>query len=71
MTFAAEFGFTTEQIRNWEQGRRKPEGSARVLLWVVERHPEAVFETVGGALESAQNLALQEVSAVSRRVARH
>jgi putative transcriptional regulator len=69
--FAALMGISVATLRNWEQGRRKPEGSARVLLWVVERHPEAVFETVGGTLEKAPNLALQEVSAASRRVARH
>jgi putative transcriptional regulator len=69
--FAALMGISVATLRNWEQGRRKPEGSARVLLWVVERHPESVFETVGGALEKAQNPALQGVGAASRRVARH
>ena len=58
--FAALMGISVATLRNWEQGRRKPEGSARVLLWVVKMHPEAVFETVGVAL-----------SAASRRVARH
>ena len=33
---------------------RKPEGSARVLLRVVERHPEAVFEAVVGSLRKQQ-----------------
>jgi len=32
--------------RNWEQGRRKPEGSARVLLRVAATHPEAILDTV-------------------------
>jgi putative transcriptional regulator len=44
--FAALMGISVGTLRNWEQGRRKPEGSARVLLRVVERHPEAVFEVV-------------------------
>lgn len=44
--FAALMGISVGTLRNWEQGRRKPEGSARVLLRVVERHPEAVFEAV-------------------------
>jgi putative transcriptional regulator len=39
-------GISVGTLRNWEQGRRKPEGSARVLLRVVERHPEAVFESM-------------------------
>lgn len=44
--FAALMGISVGTLRNWEQGRRKPEGSARVLLKVVERHPEAVFDVV-------------------------
>jgi hypothetical protein len=30
-------------LRNWEQGRRKPEGPARVLLRVAAEHPEAIL----------------------------
>lgn len=48
--FAALMGISVGTLRNWEQGRRRPEGSARVLLRVVERHPEAVFESAGGGL---------------------
>jgi putative transcriptional regulator len=47
--FAALMGISTATLRNWEQGRRRPEGSARVLLRVVARHPKAVLEAVGGA----------------------
>jgi putative transcriptional regulator len=47
--FAALMGISPATLRNWEQGRRKPEGSARVLLQVVARHPEAVLEAVSGA----------------------
>ncbi len=47
--FAALMGISPATLRNWEQGRRKPEGSARVLLRVVARHPKAVLEAVGGA----------------------
>lgn len=46
--FAALMGISPATLRNWEQGRRKPEGSARVLLRVVARHPEAVLEVVSG-----------------------
>jgi putative transcriptional regulator len=49
--FAILMGISVGTLRNWEQGRRKPEGSARVLLKVVERHPEAVFEVVSGIRE--------------------
>jgi putative transcriptional regulator len=46
--FARMMGISVGTLRNWEQGRRAPEGSARVLLRVVARHPEAVMETVFG-----------------------
>lgn len=44
--FASVMGISVGTLRNWEQGRRKPEGSARVLLHVVASHPEAVFDVV-------------------------
>jgi putative transcriptional regulator len=46
--FAALMGISVGTLRNWEQGRRKPEGSARVLLRVVAKHPEAVLDSVKG-----------------------
>lgn len=49
--FAAMMGISVGTLRNWEQGRRKPEGSARVLLKVVEKHPEAVFDVVANGGE--------------------
>jgi putative transcriptional regulator len=44
--FAAILGISLGTLRNWEQGRREPEGSARVLLRVAERHPEALLDVV-------------------------
>lgn len=44
--FAARFGFPTATVRNWEQGRTRPDGPARVLLAVIERHPEAVEDVL-------------------------
>ena len=44
--FAALMGISPGTLRNWEQGRRKPEGSARILLRIVARHPEAVLDVV-------------------------
>lgn len=40
--FAACYGFTKDAIENWEQGRRTPEGPARVLLTLIDRIPEQV-----------------------------
>jgi putative transcriptional regulator len=44
--FAALLGISVGTLRNWEQGRRTPEGPARVLLQVVAKHPEAVWDVV-------------------------
>jgi putative transcriptional regulator len=40
--FAATYGFALSAVRDWEQGRRRPERSARVLLKIVQKEPEAV-----------------------------
>jgi len=40
--FARSFGVSAATVRNWEQGRRRPKGPARVLLAVIDREPEAV-----------------------------
>ena len=45
--FAAWFGISPGTLRNWEQGRRVPEGPARVLLRVIERDPDAVRRAIG------------------------
>jgi putative transcriptional regulator len=44
--FAALLGISAGTLRNWEQGRRTPEGPARVLLQVAACHPEAVLSAV-------------------------
>jgi len=44
--FAAKFGFQPATLRNWEQGRTRPDGPARVLLAVLARHPEAVEDAL-------------------------
>jgi putative transcriptional regulator len=44
--FAALMGISVSTLRNWEQGRRTPEGSARVLLQVAAKHPEVIWDVV-------------------------
>ena len=44
--FAALLGISVATLRNWEQGRRTPEGPARILLQVAAKHPEAVWDVV-------------------------
>lgn len=46
--FARMFGVSVWTLRNWEQGRRRPEGPARALLRVIEREPEAAKRALGG-----------------------
>ncbi len=46
--FARRYGFALTALRDWEQGRRRPERSARVLLRVIEREPEAVERALLG-----------------------
>lgn len=41
--FAAEFGFTINQIRDWEQGRSRPLDGLRAYLMIIQRDPQAVL----------------------------
>jgi putative transcriptional regulator len=41
--FAALLGISVGTLQNWEQGRREPEGPAKVLLRVAAAHPEALL----------------------------
>lgn len=47
--FADRFGFAVATLRDWEQGRRHPDRSARVLLRVIELEPKAVLRALGVA----------------------
>jgi putative transcriptional regulator len=40
--FALMIGVSVATLRNWEQGRRHPDGPALALLRVAARNPEAV-----------------------------
>jgi putative transcriptional regulator len=42
--FAQLLGISENTLQNWEQGRRKPTGSARVLLKVAAKHPRVILE---------------------------
>ena len=47
--FALKFGFPPATLRNWEQGRSRPDAPTRVLLAVIAQHPEAVEDVLGKA----------------------
>ena len=40
--FSKMFGFSLRTLQQWEQGRRRPQGAARVLLKVIDYAPEVV-----------------------------
>lgn len=42
--FAQLLGISEKTLQNWEQGRRRPTGPARVLLRVAARHPDAILD---------------------------
>ena len=46
MEFALMIGVSVATLRNWEQGRRTPEGPAQALLRVAARNPKAVMEAL-------------------------
>ena len=48
---ASAMGISVHTLRNWEQGRRRPEGPAIALLRIAAKHPRIIRENVG--VESA------------------
>lgn len=44
--FAMMIGVSVGTLRNWEQGRRTPEGPAQALLRVAARNPQAVADAL-------------------------
>lgn len=44
--FASLLGISLRTLQNWEQGRRSPEGPAKVLLKVAAKHPNALLDVV-------------------------
>lgn len=45
--FALMIGVSVGTLRNWEQGRRVPDGPARALLKVAAENPHAVSKALG------------------------
>lgn len=44
--FALRFGMPLSTLRQWEQGRRYPDGAARTLLLVIKHYPEMVCQAI-------------------------
>jgi len=51
--FAKRFGFSPASVREWEQGRRRPEAAARILLLVIASRPEVVDQVLAAAMPQA------------------
>ena len=47
--FALRYGFSPARVRDWEQGRSKPDNAVRAYLLVIEREPEAVERALRAA----------------------
>lgn len=46
--FAEAFHLEVTALRDWEQGRRRPERSAQVLLELIEKEPETIQRILAG-----------------------
>lgn len=44
--FADRLNLNVATIRNWEQGRTRPDGAALTLLTVIDREPKMVMRTL-------------------------
>jgi DNA-binding transcriptional regulator YiaG len=47
--FAEAMGISVHTLRNWEQGRRRPDGPALALLRIAARHPRIIRENIRSA----------------------
>jgi DNA-binding transcriptional regulator YiaG len=47
--FARAIEISVHTLRNWEQGRRRPEGPAIALLRIAARHPRIIRENLKSA----------------------
>ncbi|MBF0383757.1 MAG: helix-turn-helix domain-containing protein [Magnetococcales bacterium] len=45
--FSQLIGVSVKTLQNWEQGRRHPQGPARVLLAVFQSNPDAITTALG------------------------
>jgi putative transcriptional regulator len=45
-SFANRFGLSVYSLRNWEQGKRQPDPTARAYLKVIEKAPDIVIKVL-------------------------
>ena len=51
--FASLLGVSVRTLQDWEQGRRKPSGAARSLLFLAEARPKMLLEVFSHLGEAA------------------
>lgn len=44
--FALKFGLEEATIRNWEQNKAVPNQAAKTLLWIIDKYPEVVANSI-------------------------
>lgn len=54
--FADRFGFSSRTLQHWEQGDRRPQGAARVLLVLLQREPETIEEILNPKIKSLSSI---------------
>ena len=58
--FAEALSISVHTLRNWEQGRRTPEGPALALLRIAARHPRVLRENLGAPLRATSRVELHD-----------
>ena len=53
--FASRFGIALGTLRDWEQGRRSPDATARTLLRVIAVAPDLVADAAGGVIDEPED----------------
>jgi putative transcriptional regulator len=46
LEFAAKFAISPGTLRHWERGDRRPRGTSRVLLHIIDREPKTVLRAL-------------------------
>lgn len=49
--FANKYGFSVGTLRNWEQGRRQPDGAARTLLLLIQHDSNMVNDILDSYIQ--------------------
>ena len=44
--FSRLFGISVRTLQQWEQGNRHPQGPAKILLSVIAKNPQAVWDVI-------------------------